>query len=1036
MTATQTLNFSAFIADRTKDFTGREWVFAAIDRWLAAADAPRTFLLTGGPGTGKTAVAARLVQISLDQVASDACPRLGRDALAYFHFCQANSDATLNPLRVVEALARALANRHDAFREALLKTGDRDITINATQSVGTAAGGSQVRNVVINELHIGALSARSAFDRVVRSPLEALVASGFDQALVVLVDSLDEALTFPGEENLVTLLAHTGDLPGQVRFVLTSRPDKRVTDALGERTLDLVEDAPVDVDDVRTYVEARLHAQADPLRLDFARRVTEASQGNFLYARYKLDEAIPRLDKGEAPSAIELPAGLDGIYREFLKRELAADLDAWEDRYRPVLGLLAVARGEGLTGEQIAHITNQKRSLTDDLLRRCGQYLAGPDAQGRVRIYHQSFRDFLLQDADFQVYPDEANAGIADWYWTSCFDQAAGRHTWSSCNEYGLTNLPFHLDAAGRREHLRTLLLDYGWLQAKLDRLGVNALLADFSLGQPVADDATQRLGRALEQGAYVLARDPAQLAPQLLGRLLDDEDGGMQTLLTQAQAQCRRPCLLPRTASLRETGALLRTLAGHTGSVNAVAVTPDGRRAVSASGDNTLKVWEMSASLSASPASGQELRTLKGHTDSVWGVAVTPDGSRAISASRDHTLKVWDLRSGGELSTLTGHTDAVTGVAVTPDGSRAVSASYDHTLKVWDLARGAALLTLTGHTAEVLDVTVTPDGTRAVSASEDNTLKVWDLASGRELHTLKGHTISVWGVAVMPDGRRAVSASADATLKIWDLASGVELRTLAGHKDGAVVTDVAVTPDGSRAISASNDHTLKVWDLASGQELRTLEDHTDSVWGVAVTPDGARAISASNDHTIKVWDISTALNAGMASGQELRTPAGHAFSVWGVAVTPDGSRAVSASVDATLKVWDLASGQELRTLTGHRSGVTAVVVTPDGSHAVSASGDNTLKVWDLASGVELRTLADQTGWVWGVAVTPDGRGVVSALDDTTLKVWDLAGGAKLRTLTGHTNRVTSVAVTPDGRTIVAAGRSGRVHFLRWEESA
>ena len=289
---TPVINFSDFIADRTRDFTGREWVFAQIDHWLAAGDAPRTFLLTGSPGSGKTAVAARLVQMSLGQVASEPCPRLGRDAFAYFHFCQANSDATLSPLRFVESLSRALANRYGAFRDALLKAGDRDITINATQSVTTAAGGSQVQNVVIEELRIGALSARSAFDRVVRSPLEALVASGFDQPVVLLVDSLDEALTFPGEENLVTLLEHTSDLPRQARFILTSRPDKRVTAALGERTTDLIEDAPADVDDVRTYVEARLRARADPLRLDFARRVAEASQGNFLYARYKLDEAV------------------------------------------------------------------------------------------------------------------------------------------------------------------------------------------------------------------------------------------------------------------------------------------------------------------------------------------------------------------------------------------------------------------------------------------------------------------------------------------------------------------------------------------------------------------------------------------------------------------------------------------------------------------------------------------------------------------------------------------------------------------------
>ena len=87
---------------------------------------------------------------------------------------------------------------------------------------------------------------------------------------------------------------------------------------------------------------------------------------------------------------------------------------------------------------------------------------------------------------------------------------------------------------------------------------------------------------------------------------------------------------------------------------------------------------------------SGRELRTLEGHSASVYGVAVTPDGRRAVSASEDNTLKVWDLESGRELRTLKGHSASVYGVAVTPDGRRVVSASGDKTLKVWDLESGA----------------------------------------------------------------------------------------------------------------------------------------------------------------------------------------------------------------------------------------------------------------------------------------------------------------------------------------------------------
>ena len=1041
------LDFSAVIVERTRDFTGRTWVFEKIETWLEEIDAPRTFLLTGSPGSGKTAVAARLVQMSLGEVASDPHQCLGRDALAYFHFCQANSDARLHPLRFVEALSRALANRYDAFREALLATGDRDITINATQSVTTAAGGSQVQNVVINELRIGALSARSAFDRVVRSPLEALVASGFDKSLVVLVDSMDEALTFPGDENLVALLGHAGDLP-QMRFILTSRADKRVTTALGEPALDLIEDAPANVDDVRTYVEARLRVHSDPSRLDFTRRVAEASQGNFLYARYKLDEAIPRLEKGEAPSAIDLPEGLDGIYREFLKRELAANLDRWEERYRPVLGLLTVARGDGLTGEQIANISHQKRSQADDTLRRCAHFLAGPDGQGRLRIYHQSFRDFLRQDAGFQVYPDEANATIADWYWTSCFDQATGRHNWSICDEYGLAHLPVHVDAAGQKEQLRILLLDYAWLQAKLDRTGVSALLVDFALGQVAADDAVRRLDRALEQGAYVLAQDPAQLAPQLLGRLLEDDNYWIGNLLKNTRQQAPRPTLLPQSASLRQSQGLVRILAGHTSAVVGAAVTRNGR-VVSSSFDGSLKMWEL--------ATGRELRSAEAHAGSVNALSLTPDDQVLVSASSDTTLKVWNLDSGEELRTLTGHTGAVNGMAVTSDGRLVVSASTDGTLKVWNLASGEELRTLTGHTGAVNGVAITSDDRWAVSASSDRTLKVWELSSGTELRALVGHTNEVTAVVVTPDARLVVSVSFDNRVRVWDLADGHETLAIEGHPFG--IHTVALTPDGRLVLTGAGsisggDNTIKVWDIRTGELQHTFWGHMNQVNVIVVSPDSQQVISASSDRTLRLWELASMNRPADAptttdwvngltatpDGQFVISASRKKLRVWGihnstelytlasgpeylrsVALTPDGQLAISGSSDGTVYAWDVKSGTQQRIWSGHSARVNAVVVTSDGQYVMSTSADKTLKLWELATGTELSSLRGHTDEVFAVAATPDGRYAVSGAADQTLKVWDLVSCREVRTLQGHDGVVYAVTLTADGQIISAS---------------
>jgi WD40 repeat protein len=530
-------------------------------------------------------------------------------------------------------------------------------------------------------------------------------------------------------------------------------------------------------------------------------------------------------------------------------------------------------------------------------------------------------------------------------------------------------------------------------------------LQLDYVRARYLDREALALIHGAVRLSAHVIDKDPHQFASQVLGRLLPYRvTPAIQQFLDEIAAGAPVPWLRPLHAALHPPGTpLLRTLEGHSWSVRGVAVTPDGKRAVSASADHTLKVWDLDT--------GRALRTLEGHSADVCGVAVTADGKRAVSASADETLKVWDLETGRALRTLQGHSAYVSGVAVTPDGKWAVSVSADGTLKVWDLETGCALRTLGSQSGSVLGIAVTPDGKRAVSASADNTLKVWDLQTGRALHTLKGHSHPVSGVAVTGDGKRAVSASWDHTLKVWDLETGRALRTLKGHSDD--VSAVAVTGDGKRAVSASEDYTLKVWDLETGHALRTLEGHSDSVSGVAVTADGKWAVSASEDHTLKVWDLKT--------GRALRTLRGHTEFVAGVAVTPDGKRAVSASWDRTLKVWDLKTGRALRILAGHTNEVSGVAVTPDGGRAVSASWDETLKVWDLDTGRPLRTLKGHSDSVSGVAVTPDGKRAVSASEDHTLKVWDLDTGRALRTMDGHSDGVYGVAVTADGKRAVSA---------------
>ena len=324
---------------------------------------------------------------------------------------------------------------------------------------------------------------------------------------------------------------------------------------------------------------------------------------------------------------------------------------------------------------------------------------------------------------------------------------------------------------SGNLEKYYQKLTDFNFLMAKIQHpeFGVQALIDDFNLvdtselsNHPKYDSEKMKvlnlIRSTLWMSADILEENKTQLPQQLLGRLLSFKIPDIQAMLKVAKQWKAAPWLHPLTPCLTPPGSgLLRTLKGHSSSVNAVAVTADGKQAISGSNDKTLKVWDLTT--------GKELFTLQGHSSSVNAVAVTADGKRAISGSNDNTLKVWDLTTGKELFTLQGHSRSVKSVAVTADGKRAISVSNDKTLKVWDLKSGKELFTFKGHIDSVNAVAVT--GRRAISCSRDKTLKVWDLKSGKESFTFKGHIDSVNAVAVAVTGKLAISCSRDKTLKI-----------------------------------------------------------------------------------------------------------------------------------------------------------------------------------------------------------------------------------------------------------------------------
>ena len=122
------------------------------------------------------------------------------------------------------------------------------------------------------------------------------------------------------------------------------------------------------------------------------------AKGIFLYAALVLDQLL-KLSLSEFPDldTIALPKDLRGIYHEFLTRELGKDEERWFGLYEPLLGLIAVAQGEGLTANMLSDIIGKDIRMA---LRASKQYLTGEPPDGPFRPFHKSFSDFLFEEKD------------------------------------------------------------------------------------------------------------------------------------------------------------------------------------------------------------------------------------------------------------------------------------------------------------------------------------------------------------------------------------------------------------------------------------------------------------------------------------------------------------------------------------------------------------------------------------------------------------------------------------------------------------
>ena len=287
----------------------------------------------------------------------------------------------------------------------------------------------------------------------------------------------------------------------------------------------------------------------------------------------------------------------------------------------------------------------------------------------------------------------------------------------------------------------------------------------------------------------------------------------------------------------------------------------------------------------------------LRGHGGPVRALAISPDGRTAISGSFDQSAILWSLSRNAAEQVLRFHDGAVNAVAMLPDG-RTATGGEDFRIALWRPGREDPDAVLDGHGGPVVALAAAPDGKWLASASWDRTLRVWPLAGGGGApRLLEGHQQNVNGVAFLPDGR-VVSASYDATVRIWP-ASAAEAAVIATLP--SPLNAVAVAPDGEIVAAGADGrvHFLSAVGTPSG----AVEAQPTPIISLAVSADGKLVAAAGIHGSVAIIERATKSLA--------RTLVGPGLPVWSVAFLPDNRTLLTGGTDRMIRRWDASTGEQ-----------------------------------------------------------------------------------------------------------------------------
>jgi len=294
-------------------------------------------------------------------------------------------------------------------------------------------------------------------------------------------------------------------------------------------------------------------------------------------------------------------------------------------------------------------------------------------------------------------------------------------------------------------------------------------------------------------------------------------------------------------------------------------------------------------------------LRQLSAHESPAMALAYSSNGKTLVTASKDQTLKVWDALTGTLRKTI-GLAPAPT-TALALQGQLAAISHEDGLIEVFNLNTGLKQASLRRNEASVWSLAFTNQPGRLAAASHDWKIALWDVKQPQApVHIFEGHSNSVQAVAASPDHPFLVTGGADRRIKLWNLDTLDLVRTYPRQND--FITALAFAPDGNKFASATLKGDVRIWSTRSRRQLRHLRGHKGAVEGLSFSPDGKILTSAGSDGTIRIWSV--------RRGRTIKTLASHTGSVNAVGFAPDGQRFASVGDDGLLRVWSTFSALSL----------------------------------------------------------------------------------------------------------------------------